>query len=86
MLRKKIEYIISVMLVQVALDTTTVSRTSPHPLDDKNQLTSGGDFTAGYIINLSNWEIPLIRSLANAIKEGGRKMSLYRLGRKVGGI
>lgn len=83
--QRKYEYIISVMLVQVALDThDRVTNESRTPLDDKKRQLNvlAGDFYSGLCYqSLSKLgEIPLIRSLANAIKEvTEEKMLLYRL-------
>lgn len=80
---RKYEYIISVMLVQIALDThDLVTNKSYTPTDDiKRQLhVLAGDYYSGlYYKSLSDLgEIPLINALANAIKNiNEAKMVLY---------
>lgn len=82
--QRKYEYIISVMLVQIALDThDLVSIESYSPTDDlKRQLhVLAGDYYSGmYYKSLADLgEIPLINALANAIKNiNEEKMVLYK--------
>lgn len=83
--QKKYDYIISVMLVQIALDThelvTNESRTITDDIERQLSVLAGDYYSGLYYKTLSDLdEIFLIKVLANAIKQiNEKKMQLYKL-------
>lgn len=82
--KRKYECIISVMLVQIALDThelvTNKSRTLTDDIERQLSVLAGDYYSGLYYKTLSDLdEVPLIKVLANAIKLiNEKKMQLYK--------